>query len=89
MRALGENLRVYSQKLYLIFIKATGNYAECGINLYNGEELIKKINRLKEILANERLLLNVIKEEKEQVLLSQETLNSIKNFPWKTEFQKF
>ena len=27
------------------------------------EELIKKINRLKEILANERLLLNVIKEE--------------------------
>lgn len=27
------------------------------------EELIKKINRLKEILSNERLLLNVIKEE--------------------------
>lgn len=27
------------------------------------EELIKKINRLREILANERLLLNVIKEE--------------------------
>ena len=27
------------------------------------EELIKRINRLKEILANERLLLNVIKEE--------------------------
>ena len=27
------------------------------------EELIKKINRLKEILANERLLLNVIKDE--------------------------
>lgn len=27
------------------------------------EELIKKINRLKEILANERLLLNVIKQE--------------------------
>ena len=27
------------------------------------EELIKKINKLKEILANERLLLNVIKEE--------------------------
>ncbi len=27
------------------------------------EDLIKKINRLKEILADERLLLNVIKDE--------------------------
>ena len=36
------------------------------------EELIKKINRLKEILANERLLLNVIKEEMKIMQMKEE-----------------